>query len=1030
MDGAVRINTHYATRSTHDGHWVDADLAYALVDIGRPISLGQLELFALAIATGLGHSIHATQFMIVAESFLADIRRSGPLSNEHRHALILILGGMLRTMFSSAPPLGLAALLYGQVRQFQDVITTEFRLKPPMLGSFEDFENSFTYRIGIDHESLFKFEFRGAIVERAATIEVMLAKQFCGEVCDEYTAITQGSDITAIEWAFQRNELAIEQFAAARRQSHLKAVTRYRSLFQILSCDNGPWSTLELVPKRHYKLQNVIFKRFVRLRMKPNLEFKDHRGASLARDLGSFDNARSVYETELSKMKMQEFKGDFALLNLCDEDVKDQKTVSLTDVVLRCEAQLVTPPKVFNGTLYVTKTDVSFDSSEKVVRILLSWISKVYFRRYLLVDSGIEIFTTKRKAYFINFNKDDRQTFFAKLSQLKLTNLKFCQKTADDMKRLSLKAMAKWQQGQLSNFAYLMKLNNYSGRSYNDLSQYPVMPWILSDYSSSSIDLSSPMVYRDLTLPVGALSASRLEDMESRMSDAFDEDSRYLYGSLYSSAAVVIGYLIRMEPFTSLHITLQSNRFDQADRLFHSIPEAWDSVQHTPMDFRELIPEFFVLPDFLVNADRFDLGRLVSGSPVDDVTLPPWASSARHFIDVNRQALESKFVSSRLHFWIDLIFGPKSRAPLFEGAHNVFHPFFYETALTPAVLSDPRRCSVVREYSACFGAIPGRLFEESPASRTFYLHRFPSRPICRTILHLESQLLALTHDRGALIAIDSGLRFAVCANGDIVKGRLQLSRPSELTGVSPIVAASRRTAAACFPWSGTLVAFGLRSGACASTFLADDHTLSITAIAIRDGLVVSGGRDGVIRLMKQKESGSRTQRYVCLAKHEKQICHIKINNRLQEAVSVSRDGFLLTMSLINGRYLRGVKLPLGAPSDLTISENGIIGICYNGVDSHTIVVLDQNLVKVTKRVYDGRVLCWTTVIFNGCEWLVIGMKKGVSGVLAMLQLPEIDGVVRFVDIPIIPENIVCSCQDFICYFAGKDGVVSSFHFGM
>src|SRR5688572_22766306 len=42
----------------------------------------------------------------------------------------------------------------------------------------------------------------------------------------------------------------------------------------------------------------------------------------------------------------------------------------------------------------------------------------------------------------------------------------------------------KWLNGKLSNFDYLMALNTIAGRSYNDLCQYPVFPWIISDYTS------------------------------------------------------------------------------------------------------------------------------------------------------------------------------------------------------------------------------------------------------------------------------------------------------------------------------------------------------------------------------------------------------------------------------------------------------------------------------------------------------------------------------------------------------------------
>lgn len=38
-----------------------------------------------------------------------------------------------------------------------------------------------------------------------------------------------------------------------------------------------------------------------------------------------------------------------------------------------------------------------------------------------------------------------------------------------------------------------------SGRSYNDLNQYPVFPWILTNYETKELDLTSPSNYRDLS---------------------------------------------------------------------------------------------------------------------------------------------------------------------------------------------------------------------------------------------------------------------------------------------------------------------------------------------------------------------------------------------------------------------------------------------------------------------------------------------------------------------------------------------------
>ncbi len=44
--------------------------------------------------------------------------------------------------------------------------------------------------------------------------------------------------------------------------------------------------------------------------------------------------------------------------------------------------------------------------------------------------------------------------------------------------------------------------------------------------------------------------------------------------------------------------------------MFHSVKECWLSAsKHNMADVRELIPEFFYLPEFLVNSNNFDLGK-------------------------------------------------------------------------------------------------------------------------------------------------------------------------------------------------------------------------------------------------------------------------------------------------------------------------------------------------------------------------------------------------------------------------------------
>ena len=56
-----------------------------------------------------------------------------------------------------------------------------------------------------------------------------------------------------------------------------------------------------------------------------------------------------------------------------------------------------------------------------------------------------------------------------------------------------------WVKGTMSNFDYLSILNLYAQRSTQDLTQYPVFPWVIQDYKSEVLDLKNPAVYRDLT---------------------------------------------------------------------------------------------------------------------------------------------------------------------------------------------------------------------------------------------------------------------------------------------------------------------------------------------------------------------------------------------------------------------------------------------------------------------------------------------------------------------------------------------------
>jgi hypothetical protein len=89
-------------------------------------------------------------------------------------------------------------------------------------------------------------------------------------------------------------------------------------------------------------------------------------------------------------------------------------------------------------------------------------------------------------------------------------------------------------------------------------------------------------------------------------------------------------------------LNLQEGKFDHANRTFHSIPISWQNCQRDSSDVKELIPEFFSLPEMFVNCNHYRLGRTDDGLKVDDVILPKWAQTPEDFVRINR-AVKSRF---------------------------------------------------------------------------------------------------------------------------------------------------------------------------------------------------------------------------------------------------------------------------------------------------------------------------------------------------------------------------------------------------
>ncbi|KAM8954167.1 lysosomal-trafficking regulator isoform 2-T2 [Pelodytes ibericus] len=418
--------------------------------------------------------------------------------------------------------------------------------------------------------------------------------------------------------------------------------------------------------------------------------------------------------------------------------VKDKAASELIRVNRRCIN--VSPARETLGELLLGKSGMYFvedktadavDSSSlngETEAASFSWtyeeIKEVHKRWWQLRDNAVEIFLTNGRTLLLAFdNTKVRDDVYHNILSNNLPNL---------LEYGNITALTHlWCTGQITNFEYLTHLNKHAGRSFNDLMQYPVFPFILRDYTSETLDLSEPPIYRSLSKPIAVQSKEKedryidnykyLEDeycKRDREDDPMPPVQPYHYGSHYSNSGTVLHFLVRMPPFTKMFLAYQDQSFDIPDRTFHSMNTTWRLSSYESMtDVKELIPEFFYLPEFLVNREGFDFGVRQNGERVNHVNLPPWArNDPRLFILIHRQALESDHVSQTICHWIDLVFGYKQKGRAAVQAINVFHPATY-FGMDVSAVEDPVQRRALETMIKTYGQTPRQLFHSAHISR-------------------------------------------------------------------------------------------------------------------------------------------------------------------------------------------------------------------------------------------------------------------------------------------------------------------------
>ncbi|XP_031629560.1 neurobeachin isoform X7 [Contarinia nasturtii] len=598
---------------------------------------------------------------------------------------------------------------------------------------------------------------------------------------------------------------------AARRRDNVIASRLLEKVRNIMCNKHGAWGeTSGTVSKQiFWKLDAWEDDARRRKRMVQNPRGSTHPQAALkaALENGAPDDAisqaREEFHSQIANTRSQHgtaHSGD--LLDDAELLIEDRELdLDLTGPVnISTKAKLIAPGLVARGTVSITSTEMYFEVDEDceefqkidpdVIKYCdhlhgkwyFSEVRAVFSRRYLLQNIALEIFLASRTSILFAF--PDQHTVKKVIKALPRVGvgIKYGIPQTRRASMMSPRQLMrnsnmtqKWQRREISNFEYLMFLNTIAGRTYNDLNQYPIFPWVLTNYDSKELDLSQPSNYRDLSKPIGALNPSRREYFEERY-ESWENDTipPFHYGTHYSTAAFVLNWLIRIEPFTTMFLALQGGKFDHPDRLFSSISLAWKNCQRDTSDVKELVPEWYFLPEMFYNSSSYRLGTREDGVTVNDVELPPWSKSPEEFVRINRMALESEFVSCQLHQWIDLIFGYKQRGPEAVRATNVFYYLTYEGSVELDSITDVVMKEAIENQIRNFGQTPSQLLMEPHPPRSSAMHlspmMFSAMPddICMSMkFHLNSPIIHISANTypqlplPSVVTVTAGHQFAV-----------------------------------------------------------------------------------------------------------------------------------------------------------------------------------------------------------------------------------------------------------------------------
>ena len=291
-------------------------------------------------------------------------------------------------------------------------------------------------------------------------------------------------------------------------------------------------------------------------------------------------------------------------------------------------------------------SSLEYDCLDENKKIFIEFdeINEIINRYFCFCSNSQEIFLKNGKSFLFNFfTEKNSEEIFEIFKSKKIQKIIKNPRDFFEKKNYS----KNWKENKITTYEYLLLLNKFSSRSYNDTNQYPIMPWIhLSDNCMRNFDL-----------PISLQNERVIEAYRKKFMDYFTTHNKMFHNNHYSTSAYVCFYLMRINPFSNNMVKFQSNEFDIPDRQFTSMKGTLELCEQCNNN-REAIPEIFEIPEIYYNINYNDFGRLKDKTRIHNLCLEPYAkSSIDYCYKLKHRTNYDIETNKNIQKWLDFIFG-------------------------------------------------------------------------------------------------------------------------------------------------------------------------------------------------------------------------------------------------------------------------------------------------------------------------------------------------------------------------------------